>query len=229
MLAQLTQKKSKTLLTIFWSVLILLSAYFFSDNAIVYFFGYRNPRFSGNEFWFVIHIAGAACSLFLGPIQFWKSIRTRYPRFHRISGRIYIIGSLAAAITAFRLALIFDCVGCRYSLIPLSILFFFTTTMAWYAIRQRNITAHKQFMVRSYVCALAFVFVRMDNVIPAIQTIFDPIKNNDVFAVVMEWTFSILPLLLVEIVMIWIPSLRRPAINEKLSKVSKPFPIRLSE
>jgi uncharacterized membrane protein len=207
MFAQL--KKTSPLLVIFWSVLILLSAYFFYDNAIVYFFGYRNPRFSENKFWFVIHIVGAACSLFLGPIQFWKSIRTGYPRFHHIAGKIYIIGSLVAALTAFRLAVNFDCVGCRYSLIPLSILFFATTSLAWYSILKRNIIAHKQFVVRSYVCALAFVFVRLDNVIPAIQRIFDPIKSDDVFAVVMEWTFSILPLLLVEIVMIWIPSLQK--------------------
>jgi uncharacterized membrane protein len=200
--------KVSPLLIIFWGALILLSVYFYFDNAIVYFFGYRNPRFSENQFWFILHIAGATCSLFLGPIQFWKFIRTRYIRFHRIAGKIYIIGSLAAAVSAFRLALSFDCVGCRYSLIPLSILFFLTTSLAWYAIKQKNIIAHKQFMVRSYVCALAFVFVRLYQVLP-LDFIFQPITNDDVFAVVVEWTFSILPLILVEIVMIWIPSVRK--------------------
>jgi uncharacterized membrane protein len=184
------QKISNPLLIIFWSILILLSGYFYYNNAIAYFFGYRNPRFGENQFWFVLHIAGATCSLFLGPIQFWKFIRTKYIRFHRLAGKIYIIGSLAAAVAAIRLALIFDCVGCRYSLIPLSVLLFLTTSLAWYAILQKNITAHKQFMVRSYVCALAFVFVRLYQVLP-IGFLFEPIADDNVLAVVMEWTFSI--------------------------------------
>jgi len=188
--------------------LLLVSAWFYFDNAVVYLFGYRNERFAGNEFWFVLHIVGATCSLFLGPIQFWKKIRTKYLRLHRTIGKVYIIGTLLAAISAFRLALIFDCVGCRYSLIPLSILLFTTTSMAWCAIRQKNIIAHKQFMIRSYVCALAFVFVRLYQVLP-LGFIFQPIMGDDVYGVVMEWTFSILPLILVEIFMIWIPSLRK--------------------
>lgn len=207
MFHQIRQKISSPLLIIFWSALILFSLYFYFDNAVAYLFGYRNPRFDSNQLWFVLHIIGATCSLFLGPIQFWKFIRTKYIRFHRIAGKIYIIGTLVAAVGAFRLALVFDCVGCRYSLIPLSLLLFFTTCLAWYAIRQRNITAHKQFMVRSYVCALAFVFVRLYQVLP-LGFIFQPIKDDSVFAVVAEWTFSILPIILVEIFMIWIPSIQ---------------------
>lgn len=205
------KKIRKPVVILFWAALIFLSLYFYYENAIAYFFGYRNPRFGElffkNQFWFVTHIAGATCSLFLGPIQFWKTIRTKYIRFHRTAGKIYIIGSLVAAVSAFRLALIFDCVGCRYSLIPLSVLFFLTTSLAWYAIRQKNIVAHKQFMVRSYVCALAFVFVRLYQVLP-LGFIFEPIVDDNIFAVVVEWTFSILPLILVEIIMIWIPSIQ---------------------
>lgn len=212
MILQLNQRTKKTLVVLLWTVVIILSGYFYYGDAIAYFFGYRNPRFGEtlfqNQLWFVIHIVGATCSLFLGPIQFWKSIRIKYVRFHRIAGKIYIIGSLVAAVCAFRLALIFDCVGCRYSLIPLSVLFFVTTSLAWYAIKQRNIIAHKQFMVRSYVCALAFVFVRLYQVLP-LDFIFQPIVSDEVFAVVLEWTFSILPLIVVEIFMIWIPSLSK--------------------
>lgn len=210
MIFQLNQRTKKTLVVLLWTVVIILSGYFYYGDAIAYFFGYRNPRFGEtlfqNQLWFAVHIAGATCSLFLGPIQFWKTVRIKYARFHRIAGKIYIIGSLVAAVCAFRLALIFDCVGCRYSLIPLSVLFFVTTSLAWYAIKQRNIIAHKQFMVRSYVCALAFVFVRLYQVLP-LDFIFQPIVSDEVFAVVLEWTFSILPLIVVEIFMIWIPSL----------------------
>lgn len=201
--------RNRILVFIFWTVLILLSAGFYFENAVVYLFGYRNPRFDDNQFWFVAHILGATCSLFLGPIQFWKSFRTKYLKFHRLFGKIYIIGTLIAAVSAFRLALVFDCVGCRFSLIPLSLLLFTTTALAWYAIKQRKIMAHKQFMVRSYTCALAFVFVRLYQVIP-MDFAFGVIDDRNVKGVVIEWMFSILPLILVEIAMIWIPSIKHP-------------------
>jgi len=202
--------------SIFWAILILLSAAFYFENAVVYLFGYRNARFAGNEFWFVAHILGATCSLFLGPIQFWKSIRTKYIRYHRLAGKIYIIGSLIAGVAALRLSLIFGCVGCRFSLFPLSILFILTTSLAWYAITQKNITAHKQFMVRSYTCSLAFVFARLYQVIP-MEFIFGIIDDPTVKRVVIEWMFSILPLIIVEIAIIWIPSIQTaPIINNKV-------------
>jgi uncharacterized membrane protein len=200
-------KLKKILLFSFWTILILLSAGFYFENAVAYLFGYRNERFAENQFWFVAHILGATCSLFLGPIQFWKAIRTKYLKFHRLAGKIYIVGTLIAAVTAFRLALVFDCIGCRFSLIPLSILLFTTTALAWYTVKQKNIVAHRQFMIRSYTCALAFVFVRLYLVVPMdfiFGVIDDPITKN----VVTEWMFSILPLVLVEIIMIWIPSLK---------------------
>lgn len=199
--------RNRILFFILWTVLILLSAGFYFENAVVYLFGYRNPRFDDNQFWFVTHILGATCSLFLGPIQFWKSFRTKYLKFHRLFGKIYIIGTLIAAVSAFRLALVFDCVGCRFSLIPLSLLLFTTTALAWYTIKQRNIMAHKQFMVRSYTCALAFVFVRLYQVIP-MDFAFEVIDDSNVKGVVIEWMFSILPLILVEIAMIWIPCIK---------------------
>jgi uncharacterized membrane protein len=200
-------KLNRILLFAFWSVLILLSAWFYFDNAVAYLFGYRNERFAENQLWFIAHILGATCSLFLGPIQFWKFIRTKYLKFHRLAGKIYVIGTLIAAVSALRLALLFDCVGCRFSLIPLSVLLFLTTALAWYTIKQKNIIAHKQFMARSYTCALAFVFVRLYQVVP-LDFMFDVIDDPNVKGVVIEWMFSILPLILVEIGMIWIPSIK---------------------
>jgi uncharacterized membrane protein len=199
---------AKVSLFVFWMVLLSLSTYFYGDNVLAYFNGYRNERFEDYRFWFVAHILGATCSLFLGPVQFWKSIRTKYLAFHRLTGKIYIIGTLIAAVAAFRLALVFDCIGCRFSLIPLSILLFITTALAWYTIRKKNIVAHKQFMVRSYTCALAFVFVRLYLVVP-MDFIFGIIANPEIENVVTEWMFSILPLVLVEIAMIWVPSIQK--------------------
>ena len=201
----------KVLKILFWTAIILLSILFYSSNALPYLDGYRNPRFGDqlftNQFWFVVHILGASCSLFLGPVQFWKFARVRFTKYHRIAGKIYIFGSLAAAVSAMRLSFFYSCIGCRYSLFILSCVFLFTTAAAWYAIKQRNIVAHQQFMVRSYTAALAFVFVRLDSIIP-MDFIFGNLKGEQL-DIVVEWIFSFVPLMLVELFMIWLPSLRR--------------------
>lgn len=71
-------------------------------------------------------------------------------------------------------------------------------------------------MVRSYTCALAFVFARLYQVIP-MEFIFGIIDDPTVKRVVIEWMFSILPLIIVEIAIIWIPSIQTaPIINNKV-------------
>lgn len=189
-----------------------MSLYFYNDNAIAYLYGYRSDRFGQtlfeNQIWFLAHIIGATFSLFLGPIQFWKSVRKQYIRYHRFAGKLYIIGSLIAGIASLRLSLINDCIGCRYSLFILSVLFLLSTSLAWYAIKQKNISAHKQFMTRSYICALAFVLVRLNQIIP-MNFLFDVIEDTTIKRTVNEWIFSFVPIILVEIYMIWLPSVRR--------------------
>lgn len=200
------------MLFIFWTLLIGVSILFYTDNAVSYLFGYRSERFGDTlleyQFWFISHIIGATFSLFLGPIQFWKAVRNKYLSYHRVAGKIYIIGSLIGGISALRLSLINDCMGCRYSLFILSVLFLISTFLAWYSIKHRNIISHKQFMVRSYTCALAFVFVRLYQIIP-MDFLFGIIEDTVVKRTVNEWFFSFIPLICVEIFMIWIPSVRR--------------------
>ncbi len=207
----------KILVALFWVILIGLSCWFYYDNAVAYVFGYRNERFGNtlfnNQFWFVVHIFGGTCALFLGPIQFWKTIRLRYLNYHRLAGKVYVIDCLVAGFSALRLSLIYDCVGCRYSLLPLSVLLIFTTAGAWVAIKNKNIKAHQQFMVRSYICALAFVAVRLNQVLP-LEFFLGVIEDKAVRRVVNEWFFSLMPLIVAEIWMIWIPSVWQKKVHK---------------
>jgi len=204
----------------FWTAIVIASLYFYLDNAVAYLFGYRSERFGDslfkNQIWFVTHIVGATFSLFLGPIQFWRNIRNRFIKYHRFAGKLYIIGSLAAGISPLKLSFINDCIGCRYPLFILSVLFILSTSLAWYSIKMRNIIAHKQFMIRSYTCALAFVFVRLYQILP-VDILYADIEDINIRRTVNEWMFSFVPLILVEIFMIWIPSLRIKRNYEKPS------------
>ncbi len=61
-------------------------------------------------------------------------------------------------------------------------------------------------MVRSYVCVLAFVAVRIDDVLP-LDFLFGNIQDSLFRRVVNEYFFSFVPLILTEIFMVWIPSI----------------------
>ena len=60
-------------------------------------------------------------------------------------------------------------------------------------------------MVRSYICVLAFVAVRIDDVV-SLDFLFGAIEDRTFRRVVNEYFFSFVPLLIAEIVMVWWPS-----------------------
>lgn len=192
-----------------WALIIALSVYFFLDNVIAYFYGYRSQLFGNsffnNQLWVVMHMAGGTLTLLLGPTQFWPYIRKRFVQFHRTSGKIYMLGILLIGISAGRLSLISSCVPCRISLFLLTVFAVVSTFFAWKAIKARNIKVHRQMMVRSYICVLAFVMVRVDDVFP-LDFLFGKIDNPVYARVVQEYFWSFVPLLIAEIWMVWIPA-----------------------
>jgi uncharacterized membrane protein YozB (DUF420 family) len=110
-------------------------------------------------------------------------------------------------LSSLRLSLVSYCVPCRISLFLLTLFVLFTTWAAWYTIRNKNIKAHRQFMVRSYICVLAFVAVRIDDVLP-LNFLFGTIEDPTFNRTVNEYFFSFVPLLVAEVFLTWIPALR---------------------
>ncbi|HSF53625.1 MAG TPA: DUF2306 domain-containing protein, partial [Algoriphagus sp.] len=151
---------------IFWAVIIGLSFYFFLENVAVYLTGFRSSSFTQNPFWVFLHLIGGSLALFFGPVQFSTWIRNKNLPFHRLSGKLYILGAIIAGISALRLSLISSCEPCRVSLFILAVLVLITTISAWWAIKNKNVTAHRQFMVRSYICVFSFVAVRIGSLYP---------------------------------------------------------------
>ncbi|HEU4470923.1 MAG TPA: DUF2306 domain-containing protein [Flavisolibacter sp.] len=192
-----------------WALIITLSAYFFIDNVLAYFYGYRSRLFGSNFFhnqvWVVSHMAGGTLTLVTGPLQFSKYLRIKQPSLHRLLGKVYLLGIGLAGLSALRLSIISSCVPCRISLFLLSVLAILTSFFAWKAIRAGNIKAHRQFMVRSYICVLAFVAVRIDGIFP-LDFMFGNIDDPLLRRVVNEYFFSFVPLLFAELFMVWIPA-----------------------
>jgi uncharacterized membrane protein YozB (DUF420 family) len=123
-------------------------------------------------------------------------------------------GIVLIGISAGRLSLISTCIPCRISLFLLTLFAVVTTWFAWLAIKNRNIKVHQQMMARSYICVLAFVLVRVDDVF-SLNFLFGQIEDPTFRRVVNEYFFSFVPLLIAEMVMFWWPQVKRGLIVKR--------------
>ncbi|MDB5200934.1 MAG: hypothetical protein JWQ27_343 [Ferruginibacter sp.] len=199
-----------------WTLLLLASVYFYVSNIGPYFSNTLPKRLAAEKYWLVVHFTGAGCTLFLGPIQFWNYFRIRFRRWHRLLGKIYIGGSIVSALMVFYLLSNYPLPGSVPSLAFLAVIWLFTTiTVFWFAFK-KNFRLHRQFMIRSYVCSLAFLFIRLLPYLNEYTGIFNFIKDEEMKGTVYEWICWVYPLLLTEFLLIWWPSIaKQQAISTK--------------
>lgn len=205
----------KWLSRLLWAVIIFFSAYYLY-RAIHFRFVKEGlgPDFWNKQFWYVFHIAAAFAPLLLGPIQFWTWLRIRHMKWHRVLGKIYIIGSLIGGLSAFYLAITIKYPGSVVPLLFLSLLWLFMTVAAWVTIRNKNVQAHRLFMIRGYTLALSFIFLRILSDLVYKHDFLSFINESGVKDTTYEWMSWVLPLLIVEFWISWIPLLKsRKKIN----------------
>jgi len=143
--------------------------------------------------------------LLIGPVQFSSGIRTRWPAFHRALGRFHVFGGLIAAPGVCRLALGSQCEPCVVPLAILAVLWFGSTALAFLAALRRSFPLHRQFLIRSYVLMCAFVVIRLTDFMPLPFVAMDDEARRSVF----EWLCWVVPLLLTEAWLSWVPAVRR--------------------
>lgn len=205
----------KILTILFWIVVIAISTYYFYNDVIHYVTGDLIPRKEERKWWLIVHFLGAACTLFLGPLQFWTYFRNRYRKWHRTAGKFYIGGSIVSALIVFYLLPYDPLTGSVPSLGLLALIWLFTTIAAFWLAIHKRFNLHKQFMIRSYVCAAAFIFIRLLPDINSYTGIFNFIKNEETRDTVYEWICWVYPLMITEFILIWWPSIRMESRKSK--------------
>ncbi|HET7084796.1 MAG TPA: DUF2306 domain-containing protein [Rhizomicrobium sp.] len=113
------------------------------------------------------HGLAAAFALFLGPLQFSERLRRKYIGLHRITGYLYIAGCYIGAPIGIYIEYFEERLGEPRSFTIATIvdaaIWMFATTMALIFIRQGKVQQHRQWMTRSFACALIFLEVRAVN------------------------------------------------------------------
>ncbi len=109
------------------------------------------------------HIAGSILALALGPFQFLPALRRRqWLHIHRWLGRLYLIGIAVGGLFGFYMAwLAYGGLIARIGFTMLAILWLYTGGMAYYTIRNKEVQAHRRWMMRNYALTFAAVTLRL--------------------------------------------------------------------
>lgn len=112
-----------------------------------------------------IHIVLGGIALLIGWVGFIEKIRLKYRRFHRITGRIYVICFLITAISSVGVS--FNASGgwvSKSGFIMVGLIAIYTTFKGFVAIINGQIALHRIWMQFSYACCLASVTLRLWNI-----------------------------------------------------------------
>jgi hypothetical protein len=117
------------------------------------------------KWWLLPHGLAGACVVLLAPLQFIDSLRQRYTTVHRTIGTLYVIGVFLLAPTGIWIQYQDEAQGAARSftleaMLQSGVLMITTGLGCVYALK-RQFTFHRQWMIRSYAVALAFVEVRV--------------------------------------------------------------------
>ncbi len=135
----------------------------------------RNPaadldaHFSSERALALTHILPAMLFMLLGPLQFVRGLRSRYPQLHRWSGRVFLSASAVVGISGLRLAFGKTIGGLDEKAAIALFGTFFLISLAkalWHALR-REFAQHREWMIRGYAIGLAVATIR-----PIIATFF---------------------------------------------------------
>ena len=102
------------------------------------------------------HIGTATVATLAGLAQFWPWLRTRHPRVHRWTGRVYFfLGVFPSSVLAIPVALMAPFgVPNQAGLLLVDAAWLATAVAGYRAARQRRFTDHRRWMIRNY--ALTF-------------------------------------------------------------------------
>jgi hypothetical protein len=196
------------LLYIWLAALAALSAYYLY-RAIDYRFLHANrlgPSLFSKQLWYFSHVLLALPVVFGAPLQFLPKLRQSAPRVHRWIGRTYVTGASGAAILAIYLGATIEYEGSRLSIVITGALWLFFTLAAWRAAIARNFVSHRAFMIRSYTMALVLVWLRL--MYDLQDYLFFYVQNEEMRDATREWASWVIPLLVVELWISWLPQVR---------------------
>jgi hypothetical protein len=114
------------------------------------------------ELAFWIHVFTSMLPLLAGFTQFTPILLSKWPRIHRLMGRVYVF-SVCFVTGPASLVMAFYANGgitSRVGFVVLAVLWLVTTGMGWRKALRREWQAHREWMIRSYALTLSAITLR---------------------------------------------------------------------
>jgi uncharacterized membrane protein len=121
-----------------------------------------DAHFANHRALTLAHVFPAMLFMVLGPLQFVRGLRSKYPRVHRCSGRIFLSASAVVGITGLTMAFRKTIGGVDEKAAITLFGSFFLIALAkalWHALR-REFAQHREWMIRGYAIGLAVATIR---------------------------------------------------------------------
>jgi uncharacterized membrane protein len=111
----------------------------------------------------LIHIVPGLLFMVLGPLQFSATIRARYLRWHRLSGRVFVVCGLVIGLSALVMSFGMPAIGGVNQAAATTLFatfFLFALCKAFWHIWRREIALHREWMLRAFAVGLAVATIR---------------------------------------------------------------------
>lgn len=109
------------------------------------------------------HFLGGGTALLIGGFQFSDGLRRRRPQLHRNLGRVYLLAVFAGGLGGLAIAThAHGGASTHVGFGLLALLWLGTAMAAWRAILRRDVTAHRQWMVRNFALTFGAVMLRLE-------------------------------------------------------------------
>jgi uncharacterized membrane protein len=111
-----------------------------------------------------LHVIPGMIFLIVGPLQFSRTMRTRWIRLHRILGRVFIVTGLFLVAVSFGIVFMFPAIGGAVTAVAnftFGLLMAFSLIKALVHIRRREISLHREWMIRALAIGLAASTIRL--------------------------------------------------------------------
>ena len=159
----------------------------------------------------ILHIVSGALFMILGPLQFMPQIRLRYIRFHRLSGRVFIMAAYTIGTTSIILSFIKQPIGGINEAVAsvfFSIFLLVCVSLSLRSILRKKVLLHREWILRTFSLGLAIATIRLITVFAFI--FFHVLPQN--FLGTAFWMGFTLHALVAEV---WINYTRKPIIAKQ--------------
>jgi uncharacterized membrane protein len=133
------------------------------SNPIAAQFAALDDLFAHHPFLTLVHIVPGFLFMILGPLQFSSTIRSQHLRWHRLSGRVFVVCGIVIGISALVMSFGMPAVGGFNQAATTTLFasfFLFALCKAFWHIQRCETVLHREWMIRAFSVGLAVATIR---------------------------------------------------------------------